>query len=63
VALAFGFPNAEPTERARHAIAGMIGDDQERRRAVFVVHGDRRRLSGRQQAVRRLVHRRSRLWK
>ena len=31
VPLAFGLGNAEPAERARHEIAGVIGDQQERR--------------------------------
>jgi hypothetical protein len=39
------------------------GDNQERRSAMFVVHGDRCRLVGRQQAIWHLVHRRSRSWK
>src|SRR5258708_249299 len=56
VALALGFRNAELTECARHGIARVIGDDQERRPAVLVVHRDRRRLVGRQQAIRDLVH-------
>src|SRR5258706_6479612 len=59
VALALGFRNAELTERARHGIARVIGDDQERRPAVLVVHRDRRQLVGRQQAIRHLVHWRS----
>jgi hypothetical protein len=50
VAFALGFRNTEPTERARHGTARVIGDDQERRPAVLVVHRDRRRLVGRQQA-------------
>ena len=41
MAFALGFRNAEPTE---HGIARMIGDDQEGRPAVLVVHRDRRRL-------------------
>src|SRR6266436_3024827 len=59
VAFALGFRNAEPTECARHRIARVIGDDQERRPAVRVVHRDRRRLIDRQQALRHLVHWRS----
>jgi hypothetical protein len=38
VAFALGFRNAEPAECARHGIARVIGDDQERRPAVRVVH-------------------------
>src|SRR6266446_1756839 len=59
VAFALGFRNAEPTECARHRIARVIGDDQERRPAVRVVPRDWRRLIDRQQALRHLVHWRS----
>jgi hypothetical protein len=56
VTLEFSRRNTEPTERARHKIASVIGNDKEGRSAVFVVHRDRRRFVGRQQLVRRLVH-------
>jgi len=46
-ALAFRLWNAEPAERTRHGIASVIGDDQERRRAVFIAHRDRGRIIGR----------------
>jgi hypothetical protein len=48
VALAFRFRNAEPAQGARQRVARVIGDDQERGQAVFVVHHDRRRLVCRQ---------------
>jgi hypothetical protein len=57
--LKFTFWNTEPTERARHNIAGVVGDDMEGRSAVFVLHRDRRRFVRCQQLVRHLVHRRS----
>jgi hypothetical protein len=44
VAFAFGFRNPEPTEDARNGIARVISDNQERRSAVFILHGDRCRL-------------------
>jgi hypothetical protein len=48
-----GFWNAEPAERLRGQIVRMIDDYQERRRTVFIVHGDRRWFISRQQAIRR----------
>ncbi len=41
VAFAFGFGDAEPAERPRHAVAGVIGDEQQRRRPAGVIDRDR----------------------
>jgi hypothetical protein len=56
VALAFGFRNAEPTERAGHGIARVIGDDQEWRGAVSLcVTGAGSSAANRLSASRSLV--------
>ena len=46
--LAFGIGNAELFEPARKVLSRVIGDDEERRCAGFVVYRERRRLVSRQ---------------
>jgi hypothetical protein len=52
VPLAFGHVDAEPADRARHDVAGVVGDQQERRRSAFIVGRNRGRLVGRQKLLR-----------
>src|SRR5947209_13731059 len=56
VTLAFGIGKAELSKPPRKMLPGVIGDDEERRCAVFVVYRERRRLVSRQKTIRRLIH-------
>src|SRR3954466_10301676 len=54
--LAFGIGNAQLFEPAREMLSRVVGDDEERRCAGFVVYGERRRLVTRQQTIQRVIH-------
>src|SRR6476661_1214424 len=56
VKLAFGIGKAELSKPPWKMLPRVIGDDEERRCAVFVVYGERRRLVSRQQTIRHLIH-------
>src|SRR5260370_41619727 len=56
VTLAFGIGKAELSKPPRKMLPRVIGDDEERRCAVFVVYRERRRLVSRQKTIRRLIH-------
>src|SRR6476620_6057307 len=56
VTLAFGIGKAELSKPPRKMLPRVIGDDEERRRAVFVVYRERRRLVSRQKTIRHLIH-------
>src|ERR1700730_7735132 len=53
---AFGIGKAELSKPPRKMLPRVIGDDEERRCAVFVVYRERRRLVSRQKTIRRLIH-------
>jgi hypothetical protein len=55
-ALAFGIGKAELSKPSRKVLPRVIGDDEERRCAVFVFHRKSRRLVSRQKTIWRLVH-------
>jgi hypothetical protein len=63
VTLAFGLGKAELSKPPRKMLPRVIGDDEERRFAVFVVYRERRRLVSRQKTTRRLIHLRPALTK
>jgi hypothetical protein len=48
----FGIGKAELSEPPREMLSRVIGDDEERRRAGFVVDRERRRLVNRQKTIR-----------
>ena len=53
---AFGIGKAELSKPPWKMLPRVIGDDEERRCAVFVVYRERRRLVSRQKTIRRLIH-------
>jgi hypothetical protein len=59
VALAFGIGKAELSEPPRKMLPRVIGDDEDRRSAVFIIHCERRRFVGSQKTVLRFIHLRS----
>jgi hypothetical protein len=56
VAFEFRRPKAKRLQAPRQAVAGVIGDDEQRRAAVRVDHRDRRRLIGREKRGRDVIH-------
>src|SRR6202048_2115333 len=56
VTLAFGIGKAELSKPPRKMLPRVIGHDEKRRCAVFVVYRERRRLVSRQKTIRRLIH-------
>src|SRR6478736_4864814 len=53
---AFGIGKAELSKPPRKMLPRVIGHDEKRRCAVFVVYRERRRLVSRQKTIRRLIH-------